>query len=367
MSKLWLVVLGWTLLRLVVVGGHSHRRLARYEHGRSDGTPAAGKPAEAATGGSEPGRGRQAAKPTEIPAQGWKDIFWRLYERMQRDSVMLVAAGVAFYTLLAIFPAIAALVSIYGLFADPGTIHGHLEALSGILPGGALQIVDEQVQRIASKGAGTLGLSFLFGLAVALWSANAGMKSVFGALNIVYREDEKRSFLVLNGSSLAFTLGAVLFLLVALGAVVILPLALHYLGLGPWAKSLITILRWPLLLGGMVFALALIYRYAPSRDYPQWRWVTLGSVIAAVLWLVASMLFSWYVADFGSYDATYGSLGAAIGFLTWIWISTIVVLVGAELNAEAEHQTAEDTTEGPRKPLGARGATMADTVCEAKG
>ncbi|MGO4573429.1 YihY/virulence factor BrkB family protein [Microvirga sp. 2TAF3] len=366
-STALLILLGWTVVRLVTLGGRPQHAVARAGQfpNRGAAAPFAKEP-ESAASPQDAERGRHAEKPTEIPAKGWKDIMWRVYERVQHDRILLVAAGVTFYALLAIFPAITALVSIYGLFADPGTIQSHLSTLSGIMPGGALDIVGEQVKRIASKGAGTLGISFIVSLAIALWSANAGMKSIFDALNIVYREDEKRSFPMLNAISLAFTLGAIFFLIAALGAVVVLPIVLGYLRLGTWGETLLALLRWPALLIGIVFALALVYRYGPSRDNAKWRWITPGSIVASVLWLAVSMLFSWYVANFGSYNETYGSLGAVIGFMTWIWLSTIIVLLGAEINAETEHQTAKDSTEGPRQPMGSRGATMADTVGEAK-
>ena len=192
------------------------------------------------------------------------------------------------------------------------------------------------------------------------------MKALFDALNIVYDEQEKRSFIALNAQSLAFTLGGMAFILVAIGGIVALPVALGFLGLSSATEWLLSLGRWPVLLIAVVLGLSLIFRYGPSRDRAQWKWVTPGSIVAAVLWLVASMLFSWYVANFGSYNETYGSLGAMIGFMTWVWLSAIVILVGAELNAELEHQTAKDTTEGAPKPLGARRATMADTVGAAK-
>jgi len=377
----WPILLGWALTNMIASrsqrtktatrarpsGPPQRGRAPQNAHRAGASTRADGRPqAQEDRTDAEQGRGREAGKPTDIPARGWKDIFWRVYERFGKDRVASVAAGVTFYALLAIFPAIAALVSIYGLFADPNTMESHVNALSGVLPGGAVEIVGGQIRRLAGQGGGALGLGFAIGLATSLWSANAGMKAVFDALNIVYNEDEKRSFFALNAQSLTFTLGAILFLLLALGAVVVIPAVLDFIGLGPIAETLIAILRWPLLLAGVVLGLALIYRYGPSRDNPQWRWLTTGSIVAAVLWIVGSMLFSWYVANFGSYNETYGSLGAAIGFMTWIWLSTIIVLLGAEINAETEHQTAEDTTQGQRQPLGARGATMADTVGEAK-
>jgi membrane protein len=370
------VVLGWALIR--VVAGSD--RAARPAHARRPQQNAGGSrddgadrgfgekqhaPPEQAT--QERGRGRHADTPTEIPAKGWKDILWRTYEEFNKDRIMLLAAGVTYYALFALFPAIAALVSIYGLFADPVSIQNHLNALSGVLPGGALDIIREQVTRIASQGGGTLGLSFVIGLAISLWSANAGMKAVLDALNIVYDEEEKRSFIKLNLISLAFTLGAIGFLLIAIGAVIVLPIILKFIGLGSAGEWLLAVARWPALLACVVFGLAVLYRYGPSRDKAEWRWVTPGGIVAAVLWLAVSMLFSWYVSNFGSYNATYGSLGAVIGFMTWIWLSSIVVLMGAEINAEMEHQTAKDTTEGSHQPLGTRGAQMADTVGKTKG
>ncbi|MEE7439407.1 hypothetical protein MOR12E_09550 [Methylobacterium oryzae] len=310
---------------------------------------------------AEADRGRQAATPTEIPAKGWKDIALRAYHDIGENRLSLIAAGVTFFTLLAIFPAVAALVSCYGLVADASTINDQLASLQGILPQGALEIVGDQVKRLNEQGNTTLGFSLLISIALSVWSANGGVKHVFDALNLVYNEREKRNFLVLNLVSLAFTAGALLFLLLALAAVVVVPVVLEFVGLGADAWWL-ALLRWPVLLLAVLLGLALLYRYGPSRDAPRWRWVTPGGALAAVLWIVASLLFSWYVGHFGSYNKTYGSLGAAIGFMTWIWLSTMIVLAGAQVNAEMEHQTAEDTTVGEPQPLGTRRARMADTV-----
>ncbi|MBP2506271.1 membrane protein [Methylobacterium radiotolerans] len=306
-------------------------------------------------------RGRRASKPTEIPAKGWKDIALRTYHDIGENRLSLIAAGVTFFTLLAIFPAVAALVSCYGLVADAATINDQLASLQGILPQGALEIIGDQVKRLNENGNTTLGLSLIIGIALSVWSANGGVKHVFDALNLVYNEREKRNFLVLNLVSLAFTAGALLFLVLALSAIVVLPVVLAYVGIGEEA-SWLNLLRWPVLLLAVLGGLAVLYRYGPSRDAPRWRWVTPGGALAAVLWLVASALFSWYVAHFGSYNKTYGSLGAAIGFMTWIWLSTMIVLAGAQVNAEMEHQTAEDTTVGEPQPLGTRRARMADTL-----
>lgn len=309
-------------------------------------------------------RGRKAATPTEIPATGWKDILVRTWRDVGENRIMLVSAGVTFFALLAIFPAIAALVSLYGLVADTATISEQLGSLQGILPQGALDIVGEQVTRLNEKGNTTLGFSLLLGLALSIWSANGGMKHVFDALNLVYNERESRGFFTLNLVSLGFTAGALLFLVLALAGVVALPIALNFLGLGEGAWWL-SQLRWPVMFLAVLLGLALLYRYGPSRDAPRWRWATPGSALAAFLWLGGSLLFSWYVGNFGKYNQTYGSLGAAIGFMTWIWISTTIVLLGAQVNAEMEHQTAEDTTVGQPQPMGTRRARMADTVGQA--
>ena len=372
-SPLWTIILGLALIRLVtarrrepfgdVVFGRDRGATGLAKAGRSGQHRGADAEAVAET---QKDRGRAADKPTDIPSKGWMDVLWRVYGEIGKDRLLSVAAGVTFYTLLAIFPAVGALVSLYGLFADPAMINDHLSSMSGVLPGGALEIIGEQVKRISSQGGGALGFAFFSGLAISLWSANAGMKAIFDALNIVYEEEEKRSFIQLNLRSLAFTLGALLFLLLALGSVVVLPIVFDFLHLGDVLEPLLAIARWPVLLAVTVLALAVLYRYGPSRDTAEWRWLTPGSVTAAATWLVGSMLFSWYVSSFGNYNETYGSLGAAIGFMTWIWISATIILLGGEINAEAEHQTAQDTTAGPTKPMGARGASMADRIGEAK-
>jgi membrane protein len=313
-------------------------------------------------GGLDDRRGRAAEGPSEIPASGWKDILLRVYNGISDDRILANAAGVTYYALLALFPGIAALVSIYGLFADPNSIVGHVDALGGVAPGGAIDVVRGQLTHLSAQGGTTLGISFLVGLLVALWSANSGIKALFDALNVVYEEKEKRSFIRLNAVTLAFTIATIGFVLISLACIVALPVALNSLPLPEVSSVLLSIARWPLLLVLVALGLTLIYRYGPSRTEPRWQWITWGSVFAAVVWLAASALFSWYAANFGSFNKTYGSLGAIIGFMTWMWVSIIVVLVGAKLNAEIEHQTAHDSTTGRPKPLGGRGAKMADTV-----
>jgi membrane protein len=306
--------------------------------------------------------GRSAKSPSEIPARGWKDILLQVWEGISDGRILANAAGVTYYALLALFPGIAALVSIYGLFADPNTIISHLDAIAGFAPGGAIDVVRDQLTRLAAQGSTTLGLSFIVGLLISLWSANSGIKALFDALNVVYEEKERRSFIRLNALTLSFTVAAIAFLLIALVCIVALPVALNYLPAPGITGLLLKIARWPILLVFVALGLTLIYRYGPSRSEPRWQWVTWGSVFAAIAWLGASALFSWYAANFGSFNKTYGSLGAIVGFMTWMWLSIIVVLVGAKINAEIEHQTARESTVGSPKPLGKRGAKMADTV-----
>ncbi len=366
-SVLWTLLLGAAVIGLALAprraAGEAPEPAPPPEQGREKNGGArshAGKAARwvAATQGD---RGRFANHPTEIPAPGWKDILFRVYQEFNKDRVLSVAAGVTFYTLLSLFPAVAALVTCYGLVADVSTINQHLTAMQGVLPQSAIDIIGEQVKRIAAKPGGTLGLTFFTSLTLSLWSANAAMKAMFDALNVVYEEEEKRNFFWLNIRSLTFTIGALVFVIVALSAIVVLPVVFNFVGLGDGAW-LIAMARWPVLLLVVLGGLAVLYRYGPSRERARWRWVGAGSVVAALLWLAASILFSWYVANFGNYNETYGSLGAVIGFMTWIWISATIVLLGGEINAEIEHQTARDSTTSPEQPLGRRGARMADTV-----
>ena len=309
-------------------------------------------------------RGREATNVSEIPKAGWKDILWRTYNEVTNDHVMLIAAGVTFYALLALVPALTTLVSIYGLFAEPTTLDRHMELLEGLIPSGALDIVREQLRRLAEEGQTKLGLTSVFAFAVALWSANSGVKSMFEAMNVAYDEEEKRSYVRLTVVTLAFTLATFAAILLLIGIIVILPAALRLIGLGLLAQ-------WAARIGGLVLLVLLVtaglgalYRFGPSRRAAQWRWITPGAVLAIAVILAATGLFTWYVASFGSYDATYGSLGAIFGMMTWLWIAAIIVIVGAELNSELEHQTKHDTTAGRPRPMGEREATMADTIGE---
>lgn len=310
--------------------------------------------------GPESAKGSDAEAPTDIPPTGWRDILWRTYGEVSKDRVLAVAAGVTFYGLLAIFPAITAFVSLYGLVADPGTVAEQLSAAEGMLPGGAIEVVRDQVTRISTGNETKLGFAFVIGLGLSAWSANAGVKAVFDALNVAYGEDEKRSFLRLNLTSLTFTLGILVFAVLAIGAVAAIPVMLDYLYLGNATEWLIWLGRWPALIGILMIGLAALYRFGPSRDDAQWKWVSPGAIFASVAWLLGSVLFSWYVASFEDYNKTYGALGAVIALLMWMWLSATIILVGAELNSEAERQTQRDTTKGTPRPIGLRGADAAD-------
>jgi membrane protein len=316
----------------------------------------------------EAGRGRDAISPSRIPWRGWKDILYRCYLGISAHRLLAVAGGVVFYQILAVFPGIGALVSIYGLFASAEQIRHDLVLLSTIVPSAAIDILGDQIDRISAHGSSNLSLTFLVGLVFSIWSANAGIKAMFDALNVIYDEEEKRSLVRLNLISLTFTVGLIIFVLIALTGIVAIPLFLS--SLAPWTSSAVSIglLRWPILFIVATIWLSILYRFGPSRRPAKWRWLNLGSITGTVTWLVGSVAFSWYLSHVADYNATYGSLGAAIGLMMWLWLSAIVVLLGAQLNAEVEHQTARDSTVGTtERPIGTREAVMADTVGAAVG
>jgi membrane protein len=313
----------------------------------------------------EPGRGRAARSPAQIPARGWIDIAWRVFQGYNGDRLGFVAGGVTYFTLLSIFPALSAFVSLYGLFFDVNEVWTHLRLLAGMLPFGVLEFLGEQMQRIASKSTSGLGLTFVTSLLISIWSANGSVKSLIYGLNVAYHETEKRNFFRYALLTLTFTIGGVVAVLLVTAVVVVTPVVLSYFPYLPAAE--LALLRWPALFLFYVAVLTLLYRYGPCRSRARLRWLTPGGFFAAVLNLGGSGLFSWYLSNVANYDATYGSLGTIMGFMFWIWVSTVVVLLGAELNAEMEHQTARDTTTGQEKPLGDRGALVADTVGPRRG
>lgn len=310
------------------------------------------------------GRGRDATAPTQIPVKGWKDILFRTFKEVGQDRVTLIAAGATYFMLLAIFPTLTAIVSIYGLIVSPETVQQHVAILTNVLPAGGASIVEEQLSRLTSQETPTLGFALAISVGLALWSSSSGVKSLFEAMNIAYDEEEKRNFFKLNLTALLFTLAGVVGAVVMIGVVVALPAVLGFIGLGTGLEWLAQIGGYVLLAAVLLAGLAALYRFGPSRARAKWRWITPGAILAALIVLVVSGLFSWYTANFANYEKTYGSLGALIGFLTWMWICLTAVIIGAELNSEVEHQTARDSTVGTEEPLGQRNATMADTVGE---
>lgn len=337
----------------------------RHHYRRADGARG-GARGGAREGAANDSRGRTAVRPGDIPAPGWKDILWRTWEEQGKDNISMIAAGVAYYALLAIFPAVGALVSLYGLVADPVAVEQQIGQAAGLLPPEALKLVTDQARQVATAPSQGLGFGLLFSLLLTLWSASRGTNAVVTALNIAYGEEERRSFVRLALLSLGLTVAGLLFLIVTLALIVAVPAAINIVGLRDtvvgWAASLA---RWPILAAAIMTALAVLYRYAPDRREPKWRWVSWGSAVATLVFLLGSAGFSLYVSSFGSYNETYGSVGAVVVLLLWFNLTSYVILLGAELNAEIEHQTARDTTRKDgrgEKPLGERDAFVADTV-----
>jgi membrane protein len=293
-------------------------------------------------------------------------VLWRVKDRIKRDNLSIISAGVAFYALLAIFPGLIALVGLYGLVFDPHQVGEHISALTAVLPAEAANLIGEQLGEVTSMEKTSLGVGSIAAIVLALWSASAGMRTLMTALDVAYSEEENRGMLRFYGTSLLLTLGAVLGAIIAIATIVAVPLALRFLGLGETLQNIVAYARWPLLALIMLVGLAIVYRYGPDRRKPMWRWVTWGAVIATVLWIGGSALFSLYVTQFGDYNKTYGSMGAVVILMTWFLLTAYMFLIGAELNAEMERQTKRDTTEGGEKPMGQRSAHAADTVGPAR-
>lgn len=307
-------------------------------------------------------RGRDAEHPGKIPPGGWMDVLWRAWNEVSDANLFLVAGGVTYAVLLALFPGLAALVAIYGLILDPSQVERQVSALSGVLPEESKQLLIDELHKLISTSSGTLGLSAAFGLVLALWSASRGMSGLITSLNIAYEEKERRGFFKLNLLALGLTIALVLGGLVVIALVAVLPAAVQLIGLRDATRWLLLGLEWPLLVVVVMFGLAAIYRYAPAREKPQWRWVSPGAIAATSLWIIGSIAFTVYVANFNSYDKTYGSLGGVVILLTWLYLSAFVVLLGAAINAQSEKQTRRDSTDGSPVPMGRRGARAADTL-----
>ncbi|MFX0544447.1 YihY/virulence factor BrkB family protein [Roseovarius sp. S1116L3] len=311
--------------------------------------------------------GRDAQKPSGIPAKGWKDIALRVKDEMARDHVGLIAAGVAFYALLAIFPALTALLAIGGLMLEPSQIVNQLQTFSEVMPEQVASIILDQAEEVAGSREGGLGLAAVLGILLALYSASKGVGSLIEGLNVAYDEEEERGFIWLKVITFGLTIALILGVIVAMVLMMAVPAALAFVQLGPVVEMAVTAGSWLLLLIMLSVALTFLYRFGPDRDRPEWRWTSPGSTVACVVWLIASIGFAIYAANFGSYNESFGSLGGAIVLLMWLWISAYIVLMGAELNAEMEAQTRYDTTIGEDEPMGERGAEKADRLGEAKG
>jgi len=305
-------------------------------------------------------RGQQAKQPGHIPLIGWWDIAKRIFIKMSEDNLSIVAAGVAFYALLAIFPAIAAIVSVYAYFSSPTDISDHLSKIVTLLPPSTSEIILSQVSNLAKTSNASLSLSAISTLIITIWSSSKGSQALITACNISYHEYEKRSFFKAQLVRVLFSVGAIVVAIFALLIIGILPIVLNLVGLKESTDLLIKLISWPLLALTFNFALVLLYRYAPHRKPAKWRWITMGSSIATVLWILASIGFSFYVSRFSSYNETYGSLGGVVIMLMWLYISAYIITLGAVINAATEQQTGKDSTIGPDKKRGLRGAYVAD-------
>jgi membrane protein len=304
--------------------------------------------------------GRRADAPQEIPPKGWKDVAVRVKDESKRDNVTLVAAGMGFYGLLALAPGLAAVVSLYGLVADPEDVQRHLASISEAMPAEARTLLDTQLREVVSATGSSKGIGVALGIALALWSTSAAMKHLIEALSSMYDEDEGRGFVKLRLRALALTAGAIAFVFVAIGLLAIVPAWVE--GSASALATAVAIARWPLLVALMMVALSILYRLAPDRDQPRWRWVSWGAAIGTLIWIVASLGFSFYTSNFGNYSKTYGSMAVVVVTMLWLWITALSILLGAEINAELERQTHKDSTRGPAQPKGERAAYAADTV-----
>jgi membrane protein len=282
--------------------------------------------------------GREASRPREIPSRGWLDIAKRVKRQIKQDKLSIIAAGVAFYGLMAVFPGLVALVGIYGLVADPAQVESHAQMLSGILPPQAAEVIMGQLHDLVSTDRAALGVGAIVGIVLALWSASSAVRTLMEALNVAYNEEESRGFIRFYGTALFLTFGAVLAIIVAIALVVALPAVLNLLGLSSIVDLIARIASWPILALLAIVGFAVVYRYGPSRRSPRWRWVSWGAAVAVALWIVGSALFSLYVTRFGNYNETYGAAGAVVILLMWFLLSSYAILIGAEINAEIERK-----------------------------
>ncbi|HEY3339790.1 MAG TPA: YihY/virulence factor BrkB family protein [Propionicimonas sp.] len=306
--------------------------------------------------------GEQARTPTQIPARGWVQVIKRGWKEASEDQVSLLGAGVAFFGFLALFPALAAFTLLYGLVADPATIASQTQTLTASLPPEARTLLVGQLDQLASAPQQSLGWGLALAIVLALWSASGGVGNLITAVNIAYDEKKKRGFVKEKLLALGVTVGAVIFMALIVALMAGVPIVLGFVDVNGPLRWVIEVVRWVLLAVLVMLALAVLYRVAPDRDAPKFRWVSAGAVVATVLWLVASAAFSLYVTFFGNYAKTYGALAGVVLMMLWLWLTSYAILLGAEINAESEEQTVKDTTTGTERPLGSRGAVKADST-----
>lgn len=311
-------------------------------------------------------RGRQANSPSEIPSKGWKDTLIRVKDGLKNDHISMISGAMAYYALFAFVPAISSIVLIYAWISDPREISQHLAQASQFIPKELQQILNIQLGTLAGQASSKLGIGAIFSLFLALWGASRASKAIMEAMSIIYKEDDSRSFIKKSGVAFGITLLAVLLSILALGVIVIIPTITNLFNLGSLFEIGVTAVSWLILLFLFSFFLSIAYRFGPDRRLAKWKWVSTGAFTAAILWAIVSALFSWYAKEFGNFNKTYGSLGAMIVLMTWFYLSSFVILLGGEINAELEHQTKKDSTKGKEKPIGQRNATMADTVGDEK-
>jgi membrane protein len=308
--------------------------------------------------------GEQAEKPTQIPPRGWWQVTRRAFKESSTDNVGILAGGIAYFGFISIFPALIAGISLYGLVADPATIAQQGEGVLAALPQEAQPLIRDQLLAVTSTSGGALSFSLITSILLALWTASGGTGNLMTAINIAYDEEETRGFVKRRGTALVLTFGAIIFVLLTLALVAVIPAVLDALQLGTFINLIVQILRWVLLVALVMAALAVVYRLAPDRDAPQMKWTSTGAAVATLLWVLGSVAFSLYVNNFGSYNKTYGALAGVVVLLLWLYLTAYIVLLGAEINAEAEKQTQKDTTTGEPLPMGERRAQAADTLAD---
>jgi membrane protein len=306
--------------------------------------------------------GIEADTPVEIPASGWRQVVRRAWRETKADGIALIAAGVAFFAFLSLFPALIAAVTLYGLIADPVQVEEQIRSLSEVLPVESTTLVADQLRDITNASDRALGIGLVVSGLGALFTASGGVANLIKAINLAYDEEESRGLVRVRAIALVLTLGAILFMVVSVGLVAVLPVVLDQVGLGGAGRAVVGVVRWVGLVVFVTAALAVLYRFAPDRNDPRFSWVSLGAAVATVLWILGSAGFSVYASNVGSYGTTYGSLAGAVVLLLWLFLTAFVVLLGAEINAEAEQQTARDSTIGPHRPLGSRDAVKADSI-----